>query len=185
MNIELEKLHSKIRVCKKCDLYRNGNAVPGEGAADAKIIFIGEAPGRTEAETGRPFVGRAGRLLTELIESIGLKRKGVFITSPVKHRPPGNRKPKQNEIDVCMPYLTKQIEIINPRVIVLLGSTAMYALLGKKIGKITDMHGKVIRQDGIIYFPTFHPAAGLRSAKIKKKQLEQDFKKLKKIVKLA
>ena len=149
----LYKLHMQIEVCQKCDLYKNGCAVPGEGNAKADIIFIGEAPGRVESETGRPFVGRAGKLLTSLIELIGLNRRDVFITSIVKHRPPKNRKPTQSEIDVCLPYLHEQIKNIKPRIIVLLGTTALCAVLGKKIGKITDIHGRIIKRDNLTYLP--------------------------------
>lgn len=184
MNKQLKRLHDEVEACRKCELCKGRiKAVPGEGSGSSGIMFIGEAPGRMESETGRPFIGRAGKLLTLLIESIGLKRSDVFISSVVKCRPPHNRKPTQKEIDACMPCLEKQIEIIKPKVIVLLGSTAMYALLGKKIGKITEIHGRTVKHGGITYFPTFHPAAGLRSAKIKRRQLEQDFKKLKRLAK--
>lgn len=181
MTTELEKLHAKIRVCRKCDLWRSRTkAVPGEGSSRAKIMFIGEAPGRVEDYTGRPFVGRAGKLLTELIGSIGLKRKDVFITSPIKCRPPKNRKPKQKEIDTCMPYLKKQIEIINPRAIVLLGNTAIKTILDKMEG-INKIHGESMRKDGRLYFLTFHPAAGIRATRNKLK-LQEDFSRLKKLI---
>jgi len=181
---ELKKLHEEIRACKKCGLWKTRtNAVPGEGTADAKIMFIGLAPGRMENLTGRPFIGRAGKLLNELLAIAGLKRREVFITSVLKSMLPKNRPPKADEIEACLPYLKKQIEIIQPKIIVLLGDVAMRAVLGKKIGKITEIHGKIIERNGKIYFPTYHPAAGLRSAKIKRKQLESDFKKLKQIVK--
>jgi uracil-DNA glycosylase family 4 len=180
MSTELEKLHAKIRQCKKCRLSKNGKTVPGEGSDNAKIMFIGEAPGRVESETGRPFVGRAGQLLTELIESIDLKRPDVFITSPVKHRPPNNRRPKGDEIEACIPYLWEQIKIIKPKVIVLLGNTAIRTILGKMEG-INRIHSKTIRKDGKIYFLTFHPAAGIRATRNKLK-LQQDFKKLKNLL---
>ncbi len=180
-NKRLNQLHRKTRVCKKCGLYKTRtHAVPGEGLSRAKIMFIGEAPGRTEDETGRPFIGRCGKLLTELIESMGLKRKSTFITSPVKCRPPKNRKPKQKEIDTCMPYLEKQIKIIKPKVIVLLGNTAIKTILGKMDG-INKIHGKTVRRDGSLYFLTFHPAAGIRATRNKVK-LQQDFKKLKNLL---
>lgn len=182
MDKKLSPLHKKIRICKKCELWKTRtNAVPGEGSSNAKVMFIGEAPGRVEDKTGRPFVGRAGKLLTELIESTTLKRKDVFITSPIKCRPPRNRKPKQKEIDACMPYLQKQIEIINPKIIILLGNTAIKTILGKMDG-INKIHGKAINRRGRIYFLTFHPAAGVRST-TKKEQLKKDFKKVKEIIK--
>ncbi len=174
----MEHLNTQIRACEKCDLCENGLAVPGEGSVDAEVMFIGEAPGRVESETGRPFVGPAGHFLTELIESIGRRREDVFITSVVKHRPPMNRKPTQKEINACLPYLKEQIEIIKPKVIVLLGSTALNAVLGKEVGKITALHGRTVERGGIIYFITFHPAAGLRSVDVVRKQLKEDFKKL-------
>jgi DNA polymerase len=183
MTTDLEKLHEEIRACHKCDLWKGRTkVVPGEGPENAKIMFVGLAPGATENKTGRPFVGRAGKLLNELLAIAGLKRKEVFITSVLKSMLPRNRLPKADEISACLPYLKKQIEIINPRIIVLLGDVAMRAILGKEVGKITDIHGKAIRCNGKIYFPTYHPAAGLRSAKIKRKQLEADFKKLKKLI---
>lgn len=180
----LDKLYEQIEVCQKCELSKNGCAVPGEGSAKAEVMFIGEAPGRVESETGRPFVGRAGTLLTGLIELIGLNRRDVFITSIVKHRPPKNRKPTQSEIDACLPYLQEQIKNIKPRIIVLLGTTALYAVLGKEIGKITDIHGRTIRRDTLTYFPTYHPAAGLRSTEKIRKQLELDFIKLRDLLNL-
>lgn len=181
MSTKLEKLHAKIRQCEKCRLYKTRkNAVPGEGPENAEIMFLGEAPGRVEDETGRPFVGRCGQLLTELIESIGLERKGVFITSPVKCRPPNNRRPKRDEIETCMPYLERQIEIIDPKIIVLLGNTAISTILGKMDG-INKIHGNVVHRDGKIYFLTFHPAAGIRATRNKVK-LHQDFKRLKNLL---
>lgn len=180
---QLKKLHRRIKRCRKCNLSKTRTkAVPGEGSANAKILFLGEAPGRNEDLTGRPFIGRAGQLLTLLIESIGLKRKDVFITSILRCRPPANRKPKPDEIDACRAHLDSYMDFINPRIVVLLGSTAMYTILGKKVGKITEIHGKTIKRDGITYFPTYHPAAGLRSAKVKRAELETDFRKLKNLL---
>ncbi len=179
---KLKLLHKKIRVCKKCDLWkRRTHVVPGEGPSNAKIMFIGEAPGRTEDESGRPFVGRAGKLLTELIESMEISRESVFITSIIKCRPPKNRKPKQKEIDTCLPYLHEQIEIIKPAVIVLLGNTAIKTVLNRREG-VSKIHGQTIHLGGRTYFLTFHPAAGIRSTK-RKEQLKSDFKRLNKMLK--
>lgn len=180
-NGELEQLHNRVKECKKCELSETRkNAAPGEGSENSKIMFLGEAPGRVEDETGRPFVGRCGQLLTKLIESIGLERENVFITSPVKCRPPNNRRPKKSEICSCITYLDRQIEIIKPEIIVLLGNTAIETMLGKMDG-INKLHGKTINRDGRIYFLTFHPAAGIRATGNKIK-LEEDFKKLQKII---
>lgn len=184
---KLERLNRIIRRCEKCELWKTRTkAVPGEGPANAKIMFIGEAPGRIEDEIGRPFVGRAGELLNELIEFAGLKRENVFITSPIKCRPPKNRKPKASEIEACLPYLQKQIGIVNPKIIVLLGNTAIKTILSKldcgRIDGINKIHGKTVCRDGKIYFLTFHPAAGIRAKRTKRKLL-RDFKILKNLLK--
>lgn len=151
--------------------------VPGEGSASARVFFIGEAAGRHEEETGRPFVGRGGQLLTGLIEQkLHTKRKDVYITSIVKWRPPNNRKPLREEVDACMPYLERQLSLINPEIIVLLGNTALNSVLGNGI-KIGDVHGKIIEDKGRRYFPTYHPAAGLRATRWKR-ALERDLMQL-------
>jgi DNA polymerase len=173
----LGEIEQKIKNCKKCPLFMGAVlAVPGEGPANAKIMFIGEAPGREEDLSGRPFVGRSGKFLTKLIESAGLKREECFITSVIKHRPPQNRKPKKEEIFVCFSYLENQIKIIKPKIIVLLGQTAFSSFFSKEILK--DFRGKFIKKDGRDFFITYHPAAGIRFQKMKK-ILEKDFKKLK------
>jgi DNA polymerase len=177
----MERLHEETRKCMKCGLCKDRiKAVPGEGPSNAELMFVGEAPGRMEAEKGRPFIGRAGKLLTDLIQSIGLDRKEVFITSVVKCRPPKNRKPTKEEVEACMPYLKKQMEVIKPKVVVLLGNTAIQSVLGGKTG-VTKVHGKTVARDGRLYFLTFHPAAGIRGTRIKQKLFE-DFKELKKII---
>lgn len=174
---ELEKVHAQIRKCRKCRLWKTRkHAVPGEGNPKAKIMFIGQAPGKTEDETGRPFVGRAGKLLTELLANVGLKREEVFITSVLRCFPPRNRMPKKDEINACNPYLKKQIALIKPKTIVLLGNIAIKTVLGD-IGKLEKIHGKKIKRNGITYIPTYHPAAGIRFPKLKKK-IEMDFKTL-------
>jgi len=150
------------------------NPVPGEGSAFAPIFFIGEAAGTNEERTGRPFVGRAGKLLTELIEQqLHMKREEVYITSVVKWRPPDNRKPLKDEVAACMPFLERQISIIQPKLIVLLGNTALNSVLDHEM-KISAVHGTVIEKDGRRYYPTYHPAAGLRATRWKR-ALEQDF----------
>ncbi len=179
----LKSVGEQVEGCEKCDLCHSGLGVPGEGSADTNVMFVGEAPGRVESETGRPFAGPAGKLLTKLLELAGLKREDVFITSVVKHRPPQNRKPNRVEVKACFPYLTEQLKIISPRVVVLLGSTALESVLGKETGKITALHGKSIEREGKTYFITYHPAAGLRSADIVLPLLNEDFKKLGELLK--
>jgi len=153
------------------------NPVPGEGSASALIFFIGEAAGANEERTGRPFVGRAGKLLTELIEQqLHMKREETYITSVVKWRPPDNRKPLQDEVAACMPFLERQIDLIKPKIIVLLGNTALNSVLDNEMG-IGGVHGKIIEKNGRRYYPTYHPAAGLRATRWKK-ALEQDFAQL-------
>jgi uracil-DNA glycosylase family 4 len=175
---EIEKLNQEIKSCRKCPLCKlRKNTVPGEGPANAKIVIVGQAPGVEENETGRPFVGRAGKFLNKLLKIAGIKREKVFITSPLKclPQPPINRKPKKEEIEACLPWLKKQIEIINPQKFILLGEVAFSVFFPNK--KLGSFRGKLIKKDGREYFVTYHPAAGLRFPKIKK-ILERDFKKL-------
>jgi DNA polymerase len=173
-NIELEDLHESIRGCTLCPLHATRTiAVPGEGSPTAKLFFVGEAPGAKEDETGRPFVGRSGKLLTTMIEDIGLSREDVFISSILKCRPPNNRTPKQSEREVCRPYIEQQMALINPRVIILLGGTAISSMVGP--WKVTETHGTFFEAQGRVYFMTFHPAAALRSTEVKE-LMRKDFK---------
>ncbi len=175
----MEKLNQEIRNCKKCPLWRlRKTAVPGEGPIDAKIFICGQAPGIEEDKTGRPFCGRAGKFLDHLLNLAKIEREKVFITSPLKclPQPPPNRKPKKEEIEACLPYLKRQIEIVNPKCFILLGEVAFSVFFPDK--KLKDFRGKLIEKDGKFYFPTYHPAAGLRFP-IFKKILEKDFKRLK------
>lgn len=133
--------------------------VPGEGSPDAEVMFIGEAPGAQEDAQGRPFVGASGKLLGAMLESISLSREQVYITNIVKYRPPSNRDPKPVEIAAMMPYLQRQIDIIQPKLIVFLGRHAMNVFLPEL--KIGQAHGLVVRQDGNVYLPLYHPAAAL------------------------
>jgi len=135
-------------------------------------MFIGEAPGAREDESGRPFVGRSGDLLTSMIQEIGLSRDTVFITSILKSRPPKNRTPTQAEIGACRPYLEKQIEIINPEIVVLLGGVAISSLVGP--WKVAEAHGRFYETDNRTYFMTYHPAAALRFPNVKK-SMRKDF----------
>ncbi|WP_456474563.1 uracil-DNA glycosylase [Candidatus Pyrohabitans sp.] len=158
---DLEAIAEEIKLCRKCELSTGRTkAVPGEGSPRARIMLVGEAPGREEDATGKPFVGRAGRLLTQVLNQASLTREEVFITSVIKCRPPNNRRPRKKEIKACLPHLRRQIEVINPHVILLLGGVAGEALLGIK--KVGETRGKPIRR-GRIYLVTYHPAAILRN----------------------
>lgn len=172
----LKRLHDDITQCTKCPLHSSRtNAVPGEGPADAKVMFVGEAPGAMEDELGRPFVGRSGNLLTKMLMDIGLSRDEVFITSVLKSHPPKNRTPTRTEIDACIPYLFQQFEIINPKIIVLLGGVAVSSIIGP--WKLSESHGRFYEGHGRTFFITYHPAAALRFPETKEKMLE-DFKLL-------
>jgi uracil-DNA glycosylase family 4 len=173
---ELKDLHETINKCTLCPLHETRTiAVPGEGSPNAKLFFVGEAPGAKEDETGRPFVGRSGKLLTTMIDEIGLSREDVFITSILHCRPPNNRTPTRSEREICRPYIEKQIALINPRVIVLLGGTAISSMVGP--WKVTESHGTFFEAQGRTYFMTFHPAAALRSTGVKE-LMRADFKVL-------
>lgn len=175
-----KKLHNQIANCRNCSLYKTAiHAVPGEGNLDADIMFVGEAPGRQEDETGRPFIGRAGKLLTELLKSIGLTREEVYITSIIKHRPPKNRAPKTREIRACKHWLDLQLEIIRPKLIVPLGRFGMEYFLPDE--RIVGAHGKLFTQKKWQVFPVYHPAYGLRGTKALA-ALQDDFKVLKGVI---
>ncbi len=185
---ELDNLKREVLSCKKCALYKTrNNVVFGEGNENAEVMFIGEAPGKQEDLQGRPFVGSAGKLLTELIENIlKLKRSDVYIANVLKCRPPGNRDPKENEIIACKGYLEKQIEIINPKILCALGRFAANFLAEKykiKFNSIMQDHGKVFFVDNKKIIFTFHPAAALYKPYIKE-LLEKDFKILSKLTDL-
>lgn len=172
----LEEVRLEVEMCSECKENKEGVVVFGEGNPSANIMFIGEAPGRLEAETGRPFIGRSGQLLRSAIRSLGLKEEDVYITSPVK-RIPTYVTPKPKDILHGMTHLQKQIDIISPRVIVLLGNTATRGVLGV-IPKTSQSHGTFLEQNGRTYFHSYHPAAAIRFVKFKKVFLE-DFEKLK------
>jgi uracil-DNA glycosylase family 4 len=162
----LTDLYEEINNCRQCDIARyRTHVVPGEGAEDADIMFIGEAPGWHEDQQGRPFVGPAGKFLDELLGLIGLKRSQVYITNVIKTRPPSNRDPLPQEIVNCRPWLDKQIELIRPKIIVTLGRYSMALFFpGKSIGKI---HGTAEKRDGVIYFAMYHPAAALHQQSLR------------------
>ncbi|MCK4442938.1 MAG: uracil-DNA glycosylase [Thermoplasmata archaeon] len=164
----MRRIDAAVRRCKKCPLSKTRtNAVPGEGAGNAKILLVGEAPGKAEDEQGRPFVGLAGRILDDALEKAGLKRKEVFITSILKCRPPNNRNPKALEIKACHPYLKKQIETISPRVLVALGGYGLKGLT-RKSSNVGDMRKKKLDFDGTPIVVTYHPAAVLYNRKLLK-----------------
>ena len=180
-NDSLEKVSSEIIGCPLCKLSRNRkNAVPGEGQISAKLIFIGEAPGKNEDEKGKPFVGAAGRILNTAMEKAGIKRSEVFITNIVKCRPPENRVPEADELSSCRPYLERQISRISPKIICILGGTAYSSILGGK--SITADRGKIIKRNGQKYFLTVHPAAAIYNKSLRA-TLESDLFKLSKEIK--
>ena len=159
----LEAVAGKVSECTRCPLYATAtNHVPGEGNPNAQLVVVGEAPGEREDSLGRPFVGPSGELLTKILAAIDLKREDVFICNVLKHRPPGNRNPRPEEVEACSPYLIKQLELIQPKVIVAFGTFAAQTLLDTKtpIGKL---RGLVHRYHGIPLVVTYHPAALLRN----------------------
>src|SRR4030095_15580275 len=147
---ELERIAGEIERCAECKKGKSGLAVPGEGDPDARIMLIGEAPGATEARTGRPFVGRAGKFLDKVLARSGIERRSVFITSPVKYFP-GKRAPDEEEIRHGFKHLSAQIEAIDPKVIVLMGRVAMKAVFPDLEVKITERHGELLEKDGRTY----------------------------------
>ncbi|MFQ5713920.1 MAG: uracil-DNA glycosylase [Candidatus Scalinduaceae bacterium] len=179
---KLKELEEEVRQCTKCGLCKGRtNVVFGTGDADADLMFVGEAPGYYEDVQGEPFVGRAGQLLTKIIESIGLKRSEVYIANILKCRPPENRNPTANEIILCKPHLIKQIEIICPKVICALGTFAAQTLLGTK-ESIGRLRGKFHEYQGTKLLATYHPAYLLRNPNDKKKVWE-DMKKVRDFLK--
>ncbi len=176
----LLRIAREIDLCPLCKQWGEGRAVPGEGNPDADIVFIGEAPGREEAKTGRPFVGRSGKLLRAMMTEIGLEEKAVFITSPVKYLPLRGTPSRENILH-GREHLSEQLLMIDPKIVVLLGNTACVALLDRKV-PITKEHGSVIDKDRRKYFITFHPAYALRFPE-GKKSLRRDFEALKELLK--
>lgn len=177
----METLDAEIKTCTKCELHKTRkNAVPGEGRIDAKIMFVGEGPGQNEDDQGRPFVGAAGKLLTELLESIGLSRSEVFITNIVKCRPPNNRAPRKSEADTCNPYLQEQLRLIRPKIICPLGTPAITTLQGTD-QSATTAHGRPIVKGDVTILPMYHPAAALYDPRLKS-VLSSDFEILKRLL---
>jgi uracil-DNA glycosylase len=181
---ELKKLAKRIKVCTRCELHRSRTeAVPGEGPTHAEIMFIGEGPGAREDEQGRPFVGASGKFLDQLLEQAGVTRAEVWITNVVKCRPPGNRDPLPDEIDTCTGnYLQRQIEVVNPSIIVTLGRHSMGLFF--KGAKITQIHGQMRQVGERFVIAMYHPAAALHQQSLKS-VLMQDFAKLPELLEAA
>lgn len=173
----LEKVSREVVACTKCRLCETRkHAVPGEGSESAKLMFVGEAPGEQEDIQGRPFVGAAGKLLTELLESINLRREDVYIANIVKCRPPNNRPPRKDEAAACRQYLDRQIALLHPTVICPMGNSAIHAFLDSDEG-VTALHGIPFEIESITLFPMYHPAAALYTASLRS-VMEEDFRKL-------
>lgn len=175
----LQELAASLHDCKRCKLSRLGRSqvVFGTGNHHASIMFVGEAPGFHEDRLGEPFVGAAGKLLNDLLQSAGLSRSDVYIANVIKCRPPNNRDPEQDEVDTCKPFLMQQIEMIAPKLVCTLGNWATQTLLGRKVG-ITKVRGQVIPLEKFVIFPMLHPAAGLHQGGLLE-PLREDFRKLK------
>lgn len=182
----LDELNEKMNNDCACALKSTAiNMVAGDGNADADIMFIGEAPGKKEDEQGKPFIGAAGKFLSEMLASIGLKREDVYITNVVKYRPPNNRDPLPQEVADCWPWLTAQIQLINPKLIVPLGRHAMERFIQDK--KISEVHGRIFEIDILgfgkrYYYPLYHPAAALYNGSMRMVLLE-DFSRIPKLLK--
>ena len=174
------QISNNVIRCTKCKLcHTRKNAVPGEGSASARVVFVGEAPGRFEDAQGKPFVGPAGKVLEAALLNANISSSQVFITNIVKCRPPGNRRPKRDEIIMCKDYLNRQISVINPKIVCVLGATAYLSLLGGK--EITLNRGKLLNINGRDYFLTIHPAATLYRRSLLH-VLEEDLLKLSKLI---
>ena len=175
----LQELSASLYNCQRCKLAKLGRTqvVFGVGNPHATIMFVGEAPGFYEDKQGEPFVGAAGKLLNELLQSAGLARSEIYIANVIKCRPPNNRDPEPDEVETCKPFLLQQIELIKPKVVCTLGRWATETLLGRKVG-ITKIRGQAIRQTDFVIFPMLHPAAALHQGGLME-PLREDFRKLK------
>ena len=179
--MDLKKLSASLHDCQRCQLSAGRTQVVfGTGNPHASIMFVGEAPGFYEDREGEPFVGAAGKLLTELLQSIGLERSDIYIANVIKCRPPNNRDPLPDEIDTCKPFLLQQIALIQPKLVCTLGNFATQTLLERKVG-ITKVRGQVIQLEHFIVFPLLHPAAALHQGNLRV-PLKEDFQKLKTVL---
>ena len=182
-NQAINEISSQVAVCTRCQLhYSRKKSVPGEGPVNSEVVLIGEGPGFYENEQGRPFVGAAGKFLDELLEKGGVKREEVFITNVVKCRPPGNRDPLPEELSACNEYLDRQIDAINPLVIVTLGRYSMAKFMPN--AKISEVHGQAMAIRGRLIIPMYHPAAALHQPSLKT-TLERDFSRLTDLIQQA
>lgn len=176
----LDEIAREVGQCTRCVLHHSRkHGVPGDGPSDADIMFIGEGPGFHENEQGKPFVGAAGQYLDELLASIGMSRDDVFIGNVVKCRPPGNRDPQADELEACSPFLDRQIQVINPKVIVTLGRFSMAKFF--PYAKISQVHGQAMQVRGRLIVPMYHPAAALHQPSLKA-LVESDFLKLPQLI---
>ena len=179
--MSLADLCESLRNCRECRLASGRTQVVfGSGNPEASIMFVGEAPGFHEDKQGVPFVGAAGKLLTELLESVGLSRSQIYIANVIKCRPPQNRDPLPDEVDTCKPFLLRQIQLIKPHLVCSMGNFATQTLLERKVG-ITKVHGQPFQLKEFRLFPLFHPAAALHNERLRP-QLQEDFQKLKRLL---
>lgn len=179
----LEKVAEEVRTCTKCPLSKSRtHAVPGEGQPNAELMFVGEGPGYNEDRQGRPFVGAAGHFLNEMLESVNLERKDVFITNVVKCRPPQNRDPRPDEIEACSEYLERQLRLIKPKVLVTLGRHSMEKYFPNE--RVSKIHGQPRRVGDLLVVPLYHPAAALHQPQLKQAELD-DFSRLPKVIRQA
>ena len=182
--VSLDGLAAEVRRCGACPLSRTRkNAVPGEGNVQSGIVFVGEAPGAKEDAQGRPFVGSAGKLLSQLLKKNGLLREEVFITNTVKCRPPGNRPPKTQEMNACRPFLHRQLHLLEPRLVCTLGNSPLHALVGAGLS-ISEVHGKLTEAGGLRFLPLYHPAAILYRRRLMA-DMEKDFELIGKMARQA
>jgi uracil-DNA glycosylase len=178
MTDSLEAIGADVRACRMCKLSQTRTlGVPGEGPPDAEILFIGEGPGFHEDQQGRPFVGAAGQLLTEMLRGIGMRREDVYITNVVRCRPPGNRDPLPDELSACDTYTQRQLAVLQPKLIVTLGRYSMARFVGQ--GAMRDLHGRTREWNGITCLAMYHPAAILRTPTVEMRRIyEHDFQKI-------
>ena len=177
MKVSWAQLEADVAACRRCRLCEaRTNVVPGEGNPRAKLMFIGEGPGRDEDLQGRPFVGRSGELLTRMIRAIGMEREDVYICNIVKCRPPQNRNPEPDEAEACLNYLRAQVALVQPKVVVLLGKIACRYTLREEIS-VMRSHGQWFERKGVWFMPTFHPSFLLRDP-ARKREAWEDFQKI-------